>query len=328
MPFVAYGLGLAFQMNEIKMLTMVILGCCPGGTLSNFMALLLRGDMNLSILMTSVSTVVGVGAIPGMLKFLSGYVVDECTDLVVDPVSIIKPLAMTLVPCGVGMALKRWGSEKICNIILLVGKIAMVGGMLSIIVINVMVYRSSLITRFPVDILIAISLIPFAGFVFGFFCAWAAREPPRSRRTIMLETGLKNAQICLAIMIVTFPSEKVGVLMMMPIYFLFFQLVESAVLAFIFTKVLNTQDEDTQEKLLEYGESVEPAQFQREYSKRLAKRTNTPIGKVNSTDGSFENLIIGRQTSESLDITCQNCGNVTGTLTRQTLPSASSFKSA
>ena len=43
-------------------------------------ALLLRGDMNLSILMTSVSTVVGVSAIPGMLKFLSGYVVDECTD--------------------------------------------------------------------------------------------------------------------------------------------------------------------------------------------------------------------------------------------------------
>ena len=37
MPFVAYGLGLAFQMDEIKMLTMIILGCCPGGTLSNFM---------------------------------------------------------------------------------------------------------------------------------------------------------------------------------------------------------------------------------------------------------------------------------------------------
>ena len=38
MPFVAYGLSLAFKMNEIKTLTMVILGCCPGGTLSNFMA--------------------------------------------------------------------------------------------------------------------------------------------------------------------------------------------------------------------------------------------------------------------------------------------------
>lgn len=46
MPFVAYGLGLLFKMGEIKMLTMVILGCCPGGTLSNFMAA--RSQLNSS----------------------------------------------------------------------------------------------------------------------------------------------------------------------------------------------------------------------------------------------------------------------------------------
>ena len=39
----------------------------------------------------------------------------------------------------------------------------------------------------------------------------------------MLETGLKNAQICLAILTVSFPITDVGVLMMMPLYFLFFQ---------------------------------------------------------------------------------------------------------
>ena len=38
MPFVSYGLAYAFEMDEIKTLTMVVLGCCPGGTLSNFMA--------------------------------------------------------------------------------------------------------------------------------------------------------------------------------------------------------------------------------------------------------------------------------------------------
>ena len=37
MPFVCWGLALAFQMTEMNMLSMVILGCCPGGTLSNFM---------------------------------------------------------------------------------------------------------------------------------------------------------------------------------------------------------------------------------------------------------------------------------------------------
>ena len=37
MPVVAFGLGKLFKMDEIKMMTMIVLGCCPGGTLSNFM---------------------------------------------------------------------------------------------------------------------------------------------------------------------------------------------------------------------------------------------------------------------------------------------------
>lgn len=95
--------------------------------------------------------------------------------------------------------------------------------MSTIIICQIFIYKISLITRFPVDVLIAISFIPALGFIFGFLCSWIVREPPRARRTIMLETGLKNAQICLAIMLVTFPAEKVGVLMMMPIYFVVFQ---------------------------------------------------------------------------------------------------------
>ena len=39
----------------------------------------------------------------------------------------------------------------------------------------------------------------------------------------MVETGLKNGQICLAIMMVTFEAEEIGVLMMVPIYFVMFQ---------------------------------------------------------------------------------------------------------
>ena len=37
MPFITYGFSCAFKMNEVQKLTMVILGSCPGGTLSNFM---------------------------------------------------------------------------------------------------------------------------------------------------------------------------------------------------------------------------------------------------------------------------------------------------
>jgi len=53
----------------------------------------------------------------------------------------------------------------------------------------------------------------------------------------MLETGLKNAQICLAILTVSFPITDVGVLMMMPLYFLFFQV------CFKFCMVLTVKSE-------------------------------------------------------------------------------------
>lgn len=317
MPFVAYGLGLLFKMGEIKMLTMVILGCCPGGTLSNFMALLLRGDMNLSILMTSVSTIVGVVAIPGMIKLLSSFFMPPCTDLQIDVVAIVKPLAMTLVPCLIGMAIKKWCPEKVSMGVLVVGKIAMIGGLAGILITQVIIYGWSLVTRFPLDILISCSIIPAAGFLIGFGCSMLAKEPPRSQRTIMLETGLKNAQICLAIMIVTFPPEKVGVLMMMPMYFVVFQIVESAILAFIFTKLIQTAED--QDKMLEYALPVEKMDLQRRFSTKVARRTHTPVGihtpvqsRRNSID---ERLIIAAQRGNgSFNITCTNCGHVAGTL--------------
>jgi len=60
--------------------------------------------------MTSASTVVGVAAIPGVIKLLSSFFLDPCTDIHVDPAEIIKPLVMTLIPCIAGMALKKWST--------------------------------------------------------------------------------------------------------------------------------------------------------------------------------------------------------------------------
>ncbi len=42
-------------------LGLFILGCCPGGTNSNFWCILLGGDINLSITMTFISTVCALG---------------------------------------------------------------------------------------------------------------------------------------------------------------------------------------------------------------------------------------------------------------------------
>lgn len=42
---------------------LLVLGCCPGGAMSNFWTLLLGGDVELSITMTFISTIAALGDI-------------------------------------------------------------------------------------------------------------------------------------------------------------------------------------------------------------------------------------------------------------------------
>jgi len=294
MPFIAWGIGTFMAMDEITLITLVVLGCCPGGTMSNFMALLLRGDMNLSILMTSVSTVVGIGAIPFMIKFITGFFLDPCSMIEDATKDIILALMATLAPCALGMLIRAKCSQKVCDIILKLGQIVMFGTLILLYTINILIFKMSIILYFPPSMLVACALLPACGFLLGFGCSYAVCEVPRARRTIMLETGLKNAQICLAILKVSFPIARIGVLQMMPLYFLLFQIIESAILTCIFTKVLSIKDDDDQEEMLKYSEGADKSQFQRQVSYHIAERTNKRTGQTD------QSLIVSERYKHSL----------------------------
>lgn len=47
LPLLAFLLALAFKLDEVAAVAVLLCGCCPGGNLSNLMSLLVDGDMNL-----------------------------------------------------------------------------------------------------------------------------------------------------------------------------------------------------------------------------------------------------------------------------------------
>ena len=47
MPLVAFLLALAFSLDDVAAMAVLLCGCCPGGTLSNMLTLPIQGDMNL-----------------------------------------------------------------------------------------------------------------------------------------------------------------------------------------------------------------------------------------------------------------------------------------
>lgn len=47
MPFTAFALALAFRVQPVQAIVIIIMGCCPGGTGSNIICFWLDGDMDL-----------------------------------------------------------------------------------------------------------------------------------------------------------------------------------------------------------------------------------------------------------------------------------------
>ena len=72
MPFLAWGLAKVFQLDEALALGVILVGCCPGGTASNVITYLAKGDLALSVGMTGVSTVLAPLLTPLLTWALAG----------------------------------------------------------------------------------------------------------------------------------------------------------------------------------------------------------------------------------------------------------------
>ena len=72
MPLLAWGLAWTFQLDEALALGVVLVGCCPGGTASNVITYLAKGDLALSVGMTGVSTLLAPFMTPLLTWALAG----------------------------------------------------------------------------------------------------------------------------------------------------------------------------------------------------------------------------------------------------------------
>lgn len=76
MPLLAWTLARVFQLDEALTVGVVLVGCCPGGTASNVITYLAKGDLALSVGMTGVSTLLAPVVTPLLVWLLAGKTVD------------------------------------------------------------------------------------------------------------------------------------------------------------------------------------------------------------------------------------------------------------
>ena len=71
MPALAWALVKIFNLEPEVAIGVILVGCCPGGTASNVMTFLARGDLALSVTITSVTTLMAPVVTPALIYLLA-----------------------------------------------------------------------------------------------------------------------------------------------------------------------------------------------------------------------------------------------------------------
>lgn len=79
MPLLAWMLTVAFSLPKELALGVILVGCCPGGTASNVITYLAKGDLALSVGMTACSTLIAPFATPFLVWLMAGTMVEVDT---------------------------------------------------------------------------------------------------------------------------------------------------------------------------------------------------------------------------------------------------------
>ena len=110
LPVIAFGLVVAFDLDPLLAVGVMLLAASPGGTTANLFSHLFRGDVALNITLTAINSVLAAVTIPLVTNLAIGYF-DTDGDLGLQWSKVVQVIAIVLVPVAVGMLVRRWSRE-------------------------------------------------------------------------------------------------------------------------------------------------------------------------------------------------------------------------
>ncbi|MBI5277617.1 MAG: bile acid:sodium symporter family protein [Burkholderiales bacterium] len=188
---------------------MILVACCPGGSLSNVVTHFGRGNTALSVSISAVASLIALFATPFNFSWMvasNPATAGWLRTLAIDPSDIWKSLLFLLaVPMSLGLAVGwRWPAltarirKPLANFSLF--------ALFAFIVLG-LVRERQLLTLGLLPTLGLVVLHNASGLAFGWLAAMAMRVDERDRRAVMIEGGMQNSGLALGIIGVQFASD-------------------------------------------------------------------------------------------------------------------------
>lgn len=199
MPLLAFALGKIFGLEAGLLAGVVLVGTCPGGTASNVITFLSKGDVALSVGMTSVNTLLAPFLTPLITWLLLRTTVT--VDVAAMFLSIIK---VVIVPIVLGLVINRLLGvyvEKVKDALPLVSVTA-----ITLIVASVVSHNSDRIRETGAVVFVVVILHNVLGYLAGYLLGTALKLPLAKTKALSIEVGMQNSGLATSLAATAFPN--------------------------------------------------------------------------------------------------------------------------
>ena len=197
MPLIAFGLAHLFKLSPEVAVGVILVGCAPGGTASNVMAYLAKGNTALSVTITAVSTVLAPILTPALTWLLaSQWLPVSAGSMFVSIVQIV------LIPIVLGIVIRIIFTkqvEKSVKALPLISVIGIVAVAAAVVAVNKESIASSGLLIFSVVV-----LHNLFGLLIGFLLAKLLRFDYADQKAISIEVGMQNSGLASALSLAHF----------------------------------------------------------------------------------------------------------------------------
>ena len=197
MPGLAWLLATLFQLPPELAVGVILVGTCPGGTSSNVMTYLARGDVPLSVSMTMTTTILAPVVTPLLTWWLAGAWIE--ISLAAMMISIVQ---VVVVPIVLGIVINKLFGDfvrraiKLLPLISVIAIVLIVGGVVSV--------SSQQIMQTGLLIMAVVMLHNLFGYALGFAVAKALRMNLAKSKAISIEVGMQNSGLASSLALMHF----------------------------------------------------------------------------------------------------------------------------
>lgn len=192
MPSVAWLLVKLFNLPADLALGVILVGCCPGGTASNVISYLAKGDVALSVGMTACSTLLAPVLTPLLVWLLAGTMVD------VDTVGmLLSILYVVILPIVIGLTIQRVLPELTGRVVQYLPAFSSL--MISFVVALIISHTATNLLAGGLIIILVVMLHNLLGLSIGYGVAALSGVKFPQKVAISIEVGMQNSGLASAL---------------------------------------------------------------------------------------------------------------------------------